>query len=225
MAYVHCMPARVIEMRHGLDNIVQGRLRTARGDLDFRTRGHIVKATNKIYRYCAWKPSAGDDVLVDGDLSGETILIDHIEQDLHARAAEGAANPHLDIIACRLPTHPPATKTLRVCRDSDPVRLRFADCASRRDTRGRIQDEIIHASYSEGHWSIWTVTRDGGRLSSSGIDATVLPILARAAGLDLIAGETAREEAERLERNEIEAARQARAAAAAAPPPFDDCPF
>ena len=226
MAYVHCMPARVIELRHGLDNVVQGVLRTPGGDLAFRTRGHIVKATNKIYRSCPWKPAAGEHVLVDGDVSKDAVLVDHIERDLHAEAADGAANPHLDAIAALVPTHPPASKTLRVHRTCEPVRIRFVETASRRDARGRIQDEVVHASLADGHWTIWTVARDGGRLASSGIDAAVLPIIARAAGMGLIGGETVREQADRIERNEVEEARRLRERAAAVEaPPFDDCPF
>jgi hypothetical protein len=225
MAYVHCMPARVTELRHGLDNLVQGVLRTARGDISFKTRGHIVKATNKIYRGCPWKPAAGQDVLVDGDLVGDAIIVDHIEQDLYAEPAEGASSPHLESIGAMLPRHPPASKTLRVCRDGDPVRIRFVAMASKADSRGRITDEVVHAAWTEGRWAIWTVARDGGGLASSGINAAVLPIIARAAGLDMIAGETDREKAERIERDEVAIAREARQAAAAAPPPFDDCPF
>lgn len=225
MAYVHCMPARVIELRHGLDNIVKGVLRSAKGDLSFSTRGHIVKATNKIYRACPWKPSAGDMVLVDGEITLDAMVIDHIEQDLYAEPVDGACSPHLDTIAEMLPRHPPATKTLRVCRDGDPVRIRFVATASRADARGKIRDEVVHAAWTAGKWALWTVTKDGGRLVSSGIDGAVLPIIARAAGLDMIAGETERERADRIERDEVAKAREQREAAAAAPLPFDDCPF
>lgn len=224
MAYVHCMPARVIVLRHGLDNIVSGTLRTHEGDIDFRTRGHIIKVTNKIYRNCAWKPSAGDAVLIDADIGAAGAVVDHIELDIAAKAERGSVNPHLDVIAAMLPKHPVATKTLRVFRASGPVRLRFAACASRRDRRGQVQDEIVHAVYDDGAWAIWTVSKEGGKLASSGIDASVLTIIARAAGSDMIAGETERERSERIERNEIADARIAREAAAA-PPPFDDCPF
>lgn len=225
MAYVHCMPARVMALQHGLDNIVTGTLRTPLGDLAFKTRGHIVKATNKIYRGCPWKPSAGEDVLFDAEINGSSAVVDHIERDLGPTVEKGAANPHLDTIRDLLPKHPPATKTLRVCRHGGPTRLRFAANASRRDPRGRIQDEIVHAMHDDGAWSIWTVTRDGGELSGKGIDAAVLPIIARAAGADLISGETERERSERIEREEIDADRAKRSAHAIEPPPFDDCPF
>lgn len=226
MAYVHCMPCLVTRLHHGMDNIVTGTLRTTRGDLEFRTRGHIVKATNKIYRSNPWKPAAGLHVLVDGDVSGGAIVVDHIEADHGAAADGGSASPHLDAIAALLPRHPPASATLRVCRDVMPYRLRFVPVASRRDRRGQISDEIVHASYDDGRWSVWSVAKEGGELASSGIDGPILTILARCAGADLIGGETEREREDRMEREEVFASREARLAAAQpSPPPFDDCPF
>jgi hypothetical protein len=226
MAYVHCMPALVTNLRHGLDNIVSGTLRTSRGDLSFVTRTHVVKATNKIYRSCPWKPSAGDRVLVDGDISGQSVVVDHIERDLGAAMDGGAESPHLNTLAALLPKHPPASGTMRVWRDEAPYRIRFAACASRRDRRGKVRDEIVHASYDDGRWSIWSVFKEGGELAASGIDAAIMTILARAAGADLLVGETERENSERIEREEVAAAREVRAAKRAPePPPFDDCPF
>lgn len=225
MAYVHCMPARVMVLRHGLDNIVTGVLRTHEGEREFTTRGHVVKATNKIYRNCAWKPSAGDDVLVDAETGGDTMIVDHIERDLGARADGGSVNPHLDAIAALLPKHPPASKTLKVWRKGGAVRLRFNAMASRRDRRGALQDEVVHAIYDEGSWSIWSISKIGGELVSTGIDASVLPIITRASGADAISGETERERTERIEREEIAADKAAREAVRNAPPPFDDCPF
>ena len=224
MAYVHCMPALVAVLRHRLDNVVEGTLRTATGDVEFVTRGHIVKATNRIYRNAPWKPKAGDLVLVDGDLSGASITVDHIEPDVMSYANEGAANPHLDAIAALLPKHPPASKDLRVCRTQDPIRIRFCAAASRRTARGAIQDEIVHAAYDAAGWRIWSVAKDGGRPTAKGIDPSILPILARAAGAGLLTGETERERHDRAEIEEREAIRAQRTAAPE-PPPFDDCPF
>ena len=220
MAYVHCMPARVVILRHGLDNVVSGTLRTHDGEFEFKTRGHIVKATNKIYRNCAWKPSAGDDVLIDAEIGSKLITVDHIERDLGAKTETDSKNPHLDIIAGLLPKHPPATKTLRVWRKGGPIRVRFAEFASRIDRRDQLQDEVIHAIYEDDRWTLWTVTQQGGNLSTSGIDAVVLPILARASGMDLISGET--------EREKRQAEKEPLTTTVAAPAntaPFEDCPF
>lgn len=221
MGYVHCMPARVVTLSHALDNIVSGTLRTDEGDIPFKTRMHIVKATNKLYRNCPWKPSAGDEVLVDGDIGLECMMVDHIEKDHLPRANGGASSPHLDHIAGLLPKHPSASKTLRVWRRSEPIRIRFAATASRRDRRGIVQDEIIHAVHDNGEWSLWTVAKDGGAVVATGIDEAILPILARAAGCDLISGETEREKNVRIEEEERRACRKP----AYEPPPFDDVPF
>ncbi len=224
MAYVHCMPALVAVLRHRLDNVVEGTLRTPQGDIEFITRGHIVKATNRIYRNAAWKPKAGDLVLVDGDLTQASIIIDHIEPDRMAHADGSAANPHLDAIAALLPKHPPASKDLRVYRAREPTRIRFCATASRRTARGGVQDEIVHAAHDAEGWRIWSVAKDGGAPTAKGIDPAILPILARAAGSGLLTGETEREAERRREIEEREAI-HAQRSAAPEPPPFDDCPF
>lgn len=226
MAYVHCMPVRVKTMRHGLDNIVSGTFETCDGDIEFSTRKHIVKATNKIYRGNAWKPSAGTLALVDGDLQGAMILVDHIEVDHGAATSDGAANPHLDVIAAMIPRHPPASATLRVWRGANPARIRLVALASRMDRRGLISEELVHGSYDSvsNRWSLWSVTRDGATLSGTGVDAAILPMLARAAGSGLLMGETEKERFERIEAEEIQASKDSRMAPTSKPP-SDDCPF
>ncbi len=228
MPYVHCMPARVSEMNHALDNIVSGVLETPKGPLNFKTRGHIVKATNKIYTACAWKPRKDAYVLIDGQVDGEDILVDHIEDDLfQSLGLEPALNVHLDIIAKMLPKHPPATATMRVWRaGGDHYRIRFAHPASRKEGRGSVLDEIVHAAYSsDGQWYLWSIAKIGGAVVAKGIDGPLLPILARASGSDLLSGETEREREKRRndeERLKIEADRQKVQEEA---PAFDDCPF
>lgn len=229
MPYVHCMPARVSEMNHALDNIVSGILETPKGPLSFRTRGHIVKATNKIYTACAWKPKKDAYVLIDGQVDGEHILVDHIEDDLfQSLALQPALNVHLDLIAKMLPKHPPATAMLRVWRaGGEHYRIRFAQPASRKEGRGGVIDEIIHAACSsDGKWYLWSVAKIGGAVIAKGIDGPLLPILARASGSDLLSGETEREREKRQndeERIKIEAERQK--AQEEEKRSFDDCPF
>lgn len=204
MGYIHCTPAKIMVLRHALDNVVSGTLRTCHGDVEFRTRGHVVKATNKVYRGTEWKPRAGAAVLVDGELTPGAILVDHIEADHIGHAHGAAVSPHLDAIALTLPKHPPASATLRVHRASEPIRLRFAKPASRRDARGKLADEIVHAAYDAANdeWALWTVDRATGNPVARGVDAPTLVILAREAGCDLIAGETARETAEQHDADE-----------------------
>lgn len=223
MGYVHCMPALVVQMSHGLDNVVGGMVDVDGRRMAFRTRGHIVKAVNKIYRGNPWKPSAGARVLLDGELRGDDLLVDHVEADAHDGTAAFAFSPHLDAIAELLPTHPPATKTLRVWRGETGTRIRFADIASRRDQRGRVVEEILHANHATEGWHLWRIARDGGSHVGTGIDAAVLTILARAAGRGSLTGETAAEE-DRRQQAEMREAALARVPERA-PPPDDDCPF
>jgi len=223
MGYVHCVPARVLRMSHGLDNIVSGIVDVDGREIGFTTRGHIVKAVNKVYRGSAWKPSAGARVLLDGEMRADDLLVDHVEADEHDAGAPFSFSPHLDEIAALLPTHPPASKTLRVWRGESGTRVRFADIASRRDARGRVVEEIIHGRHCEDGWHLWRVGREGGRRVGEGIDAAVLTILARASGRGMLAGETAAEEDRRQQAEIREAARNRIAEAAL--PPDDDCPF
>lgn len=225
MAYVHCMPARIISLKHGLDNIVTGQIETCHGNKSFTTRGHIVKATNKVYRVCQWKPSAGQNVLIDAEITGDHVLVDHIEIDYSPDVLEVSDSQYLNMIAQMLPKHPPASKTVRLWRTSEPYRIRFALPASRQITPRTIQEEIVHAVYDKGLWKIWTVKRDGGHLATKGIDQAVMPIIARAAGCELLSGETEKEAFERKEREEIAASKASRIEIAAPSPVLEDCPF
>lgn len=224
MGYVHCMPALCVQMTHGLDNIVTGVLDVDGRKIDFRTRSHIIKAVNKVYRGSAWKPSGGAKLLVDGELAPGSILIDHVEADAHDPADDRVSSPHLDEIAAMLPTHPVASKTLRVWKGDGVTRLRFADIVSRRDARGRIVEEILHGLHDEDGWHLWRVGRQGGQRLGSGIDAAVLTILGRAAGRALLTGETAVEEDRRQQAEYRQAAAQSQVIEHVSPPD-DDCPF
>lgn len=223
MGYVHCMPALCVQMSHGLDNIVTGVIDVSGRRLEFRTRGHIVKAVNKLYRSNAWKPSGGARMLIDGDLGKDSIVVDHIEVDAHDNGEDHVSSPHLDTIAAMLPTHPPATKTLRVWRGEEGTRVRFADIVSRRDARGRVIEEVLHGHYDPEGWRLWRIAREGGQRTGSGIDMPVMTILARAAGCSLLTGETAAEEDRRQQTEMREAARLKLEQCNL--PPDDDCPF
>ena len=185
MAYVHCMPARIILMRHGLDNVVSGTLRTPDDEMVFRTRGHIVKATNRIYRGTAWKPQAGADVLVDGDLTATGLIVDHIEPDLIG--GDRCDDQHLEEIAKFLPSHPPASATLRVWRASAPYRLRFAKPITGEGRKNTPRPGILHAAYDPdgAAWRAWTTAQEGGELVQRGIDLHALSAIAAEVGIDI----------------------------------------
>lgn len=217
MAYVHCVPARVVQMRHGLDNVVTGVLRTHDDEFPFRTRGHVVKATNRIYRNCSWKPSAGTDVLVDGDVLAAGMVVDHVEPDL--MDGDACGHEHLDALALLLPTHPVASATLRVCRTGAPFRLRFAKAITGEGKRGVRRPGILHASFDpEGAlWRVWTVAQDGAVLAGRGLDQHALPAIAAEIGVEIAAPKVG-EDYEK-------AVRPAARKPIYEPPPFDDVPF
>lgn len=107
------------------------------------------------------------------------------------------------------------------------MRIRFADFVSRMDDRGRLVEQILHATLADDGWRLALVARQGGLAATTSVDMPVLTILARAAGRPLLVGETA-SEADRRQQQEIRdqaRTRQAERHAPADPPPFDDCPF
>lgn len=228
MAYVHCVSAHIVEMTHGMDNVVEGVLDIDGATTGFRTRGHIVKAVNRLYRGSSWKPSKGASVLLDGEMAADLLLVDHIEPARVAADAPIASSPHLDTIATMIPGHPPATKTLRVWRGVGSTRVRFADMVSRIDARGRLVEEILHAALHPDGWRLALIARQGAMPCDTRIDVPVLTILARAAGCPLLVGETAAE-ADRRRQDELRqdagARREDDRLRKADPPPFDDCPF
>lgn len=227
MGYVHCMPARVLAMTHGLDNVISGTLETEAGEMRFRTRGHIVKAVNKHYRSSPWKPRRGDQVTIDGDVGTDGVVVDHIEPEPVPAGAPASHHPHLEAIAA-ITACPGASKTLRRHRGSTETRVRFAAYASRRDGRGRVAEEIVHAihRHDDDSWHVISRRRADGTLATVGIDAEITVILARAAGRELLAGETAVEVDRRQQDDLRRAAVDPRPVATTPlPPPFDDCPF
>lgn len=217
MAYVHCMPARVVQMRHGLDNVVSGVLRTHDDEFPFRTRGHVVKAANRVYRNVTWKPSAGDDVLVDGDVLSAGMVVDHVEPDL--LDGEICRHEHLDALALLLPTHPVASATLRVWRAGTPHRLRFAKAITGEGKRGVRRPGILHAAFDPetGEWRVWTVVHEGGQIATRGVDQHALPAIAAEVGHEIAAPQ--------IGEDPVRPVRPSTRTPIYDPPPFDDVPF
>ena len=79
MAYAVCMRARIENLEHWRDNSLTGRLVHSGGTMDFKTRGHIAKTVNSQYREVSWKPTEGEEIIFDGDIHGERVILDHIE--------------------------------------------------------------------------------------------------------------------------------------------------
>ncbi len=79
MAYQVCMRALVVRHQHNRDNSVEGTINVQGQQITYKSRGHIAKAVNRIYRNVSWKPAEGEEVIIDGDLNGKHIIVDHIE--------------------------------------------------------------------------------------------------------------------------------------------------
>lgn len=79
MTYMACVRARLARCVHARDNVVSGEIEIAGELYSFQTRSHIAAAVNRNYRGVNWKPSDGDEVLIDGDLVKGHFTVDHIE--------------------------------------------------------------------------------------------------------------------------------------------------
>lgn len=216
MAYVHCVSGEITEFKHNLDNTIEGKISTTRGDFFFKSRGHVVKTTNKIYQNNAWKPSRGAKVLFDGDINTNYLIIDHIELDHLSKINKTIINDYTDILLSMMKSLPVATKDIRY----NPVdkRFRFTGVVAKKDSKGAITEEILHGSLSEDGWRFWTTTKKGGKISATCLDDESEIILARAVGLGSEKSKTAKEiqEEEKMKRKSLKVEVAA---------PFDDCPF
>lgn len=162
MAYVYCMPATIITMKHGLDNIVSGVFQTPLGERSFITRKHIIKTTNKIYRNCPWKPAVGSKVLIDGDMDGVSVLVDHIEKD-HLLEGFQLSNTGLATeIIMKSSKIPPATKTAKLFRDGRNIRMRLAEPYLKLLPNGKREEQIVHLVLNDIKLTAYVTSRIGG---------------------------------------------------------------
>lgn len=102
MSYLGVIPARVSEWRHHLDNVVEGKLEIAGTEHRFRTRTHIIKVINRNYQNVGWKPAIGEDVLADGQMSRDLLILDAIEPQPLWQEAERGHSDMLSRLAERL---------------------------------------------------------------------------------------------------------------------------
>lgn len=80
MAYAVCVRASVVDAKCWRDNSFTGTLRIDGKDYQFKTRHTITKAVNARYTNIAWKPGAGEEVIFDGEIFQDQIIIDQIER-------------------------------------------------------------------------------------------------------------------------------------------------
>jgi len=182
MPYVYCMPAKITEFVHALDNKVSGKIEVEGVEYAFSTRKHIVQAVNRHYSTCAWKPRLGSAVLIDGDLGKKSVLVDHIEADLMVDVA--AEDPILDQIASTLRAIPNATNTMRHWKPQvvgSPIRFRWAGEVGKSAGIDAERSALVHAMLdpATGRWTSWCVDTSTGRLVGSGLPAAARRLVGR----------------------------------------------
>ncbi len=182
MPYVYCMPAKITEFVHALDNRVSGRIEVEGVEYAFSTRKHIVQAVNRHYSTCAWKPRLGSSVLIDGDLGKKAVLVDHIEADLAVDSP--VQDDILDQIASTLRAIPNATKTLRHWKPQvpgSPIRFRWAGEVGRSAGIDADRSALVHAMLdpATGRWTAWCIDASNGRLAGSGLPSAARRLVGR----------------------------------------------
>lgn len=217
MAYAVCVAARIEEMSHALDNIVSGTVSHDGIQTPFRTRGHIVKATNKIYQANPWKPSKGDRVLIDGDFQKDgTLIVDHIEKDW-VEAAGAVDVPMLAKIAERLPSMQEMTSGLRHRKPKvpgEPTRLRWVKPFTVLHDRCERSDAVLHAVLDEDGWYLWGIEKTTGKPASASRADGLHRLMADALGIPSM-----------VAINPPPPSAMASPPADDGSPPYDDCPF
>jgi hypothetical protein len=156
------MPATIITMKHGLDNIVSGVFQTPLGERAFITRKHIIKTTNKIYRNCPWKPAVGSKVLIDGDMDSVSVLVDHIEKDHLLEGFQlSDAYPVTEIIMISKKL-PPATKTAKLFREGRNIRVRLVEPYLKFLPNGKREEQFVHLVINDMKLTIYVTSKIGG---------------------------------------------------------------
>lgn len=79
MSYQPCVRGTLKTKMSFRDNLVTGTIIIDGKEYPYRTRKHIAGATNKIYADVPWKPQEGDEIIFDGDVAANSVIIDHIE--------------------------------------------------------------------------------------------------------------------------------------------------
>lgn len=195
MAYASCVRARVLSKEHWRDNTLTGILSIDGVEHQFKTRGHVAKAVNSQFRDVDWKPSDGEEVIIDGDVSGGRVVVDHIEP---WRPQEyELLGRHGDIVEraiAEIERAPEMSKLLRHRQHEDDgadVRIvRWMRHARARDGR-KERTAIVSAIVADGEMRFCCRYREGGARVPAN-DVAVLPLLAAAAGIPTAAVETAR---------------------------------
>lgn len=189
MAYQACVRAKLVRHTHTRDNTIEGELEADGHRFTYESRGHIVKAVNRLYRSVNWKPSEGDEVLIDGDFVRGHAVIDHIEA--WAPQDYSSLDRHTELVErlrASLPAFPELGKALRHHAhndNGDEVRvIRWQN-----PTRGWIGraelPAVVSAIIANDDIRFCARTQDGGR----GLqleNTAILPLIAETLGIPML---------------------------------------
>ena len=189
MAYAVCMRARVLNLEHWRDNSLTGTLEIQGSEYEFKTRGHIAKAINAQYRDVSWKPQGGDEVILDGDVSGSRVIMDHVEpwrpQDFRVLERHEDLQRRFVTEAPRLPT---MTKIMRQDVHDDggtEIRvIRWMKAAQAIQGR-RMMATIVSAIIAEDEMRFAMRNRSGAAMLPFD-KVAVLPLLAGGLGIPFL---------------------------------------
>ena len=186
MAYAVCMRARIIEKEHWRDNSVTGTLEINDAIYRFKTRKLIVQAVNSRYSNIAWKPQPGDEVIIDGDIFSDQVVIDHIEQwRPQDHTLLGRHDSIVERLIQSLPAMPEMTKALRVRSHQDcgtPVYIaRWGKDAQAKDGRAMVP-AVVSAIMAEAEIRFACRAKMGGKLLPND-NVAILPLLASTLGI------------------------------------------
>lgn len=182
--YIAATPARLTSISHAMDNIISGTIITARGEHRFRTRGHVIHAVNRIYRNVDWKASAGESILVDGDL-GDSLIIDHLEPlPLTYSPLTGQLEEYAERIVEAMSKGPTLATTHRksIAHD-DIIHIRWNKAIKLKNSKGYLEDAILHGRLAEGVIELAAAMKSGGQHLPLDRASQILQVIAPSIGI------------------------------------------
>lgn len=185
--YIAATPARLTTIRHGSDNVVSGVIVTASGTHNFRTRGHVIHAVNRIYRNVDWKAAAGENILVDGDL-GDSLIIDHLEPlPLTYSPLTGALEEYAERLVAAMSTGPTLAASHRksIAHD-DVVHIRWNKPIKLKNAKGYLEDGVLHGRLANGTIELAAAMRSGGKHLPLDRASRILQVIAPSIGIPLL---------------------------------------
>tara|TARA_B100000678_G_scaffold156089_1_gene130349 strand:- start:1342 stop:2088 length:747 start_codon:yes stop_codon:yes gene_type:complete len=186
MAYAVCARARILAKDHWRDNTLTGTILVDGSEYQFKTRGHVAKATNSRFTDVQWKPEEDDEIIFDGELFKNQAIIDHMEP---WRPSEhtplGRHDDLVNRLTERLPSLSEMTKHTRHRAHIDQgveVRcIRWVKDATAKQGRKNIP-VVVSAICADGEIRFASRTKAGAKLVDNSTVA-ILPLLAQTLGI------------------------------------------